>query len=488
MTTDSADILREAKDKQGRYMRAFRRLEREAQDFKSLSPLELLSEDVKTRLEQAASLIRDYISNGDILQELTEVVERSQAESIASTVEDDLADMRKLEKTLFRLHSIKEGYSGSLGMKRLVKQLANTEVITGPGCQEDVTSLRNYVKGFGPTILPLACSELQDLYDDLCDQATDVLKRSDQQLLATIAATPVMYTKHTSVPPPRPPTLALKLPSFHGDLLNWRDFWALFDSRLKKEPGLTDADKGCLLVEAMADSKARQRAEAALAHTDCFERAVQALKKYYEDDRLLFTHHFDELSQQDTIKDSVEDLDRLEDRLRSAVRGMSASSGYTAGQMVVAIAEKSLSSGLVCQWRQYIHEETRLPSLELFYSFLDRQRKSAPDHRLSSLKPSKPNGAVPNKRVVLKMQESRCNLDQHRDKCPFCELTHGIFSCTELRDLSVTARLDQVRQRENCVLTAWARNIQSTNALARNCAKGAKRSITPCYTGMLLLL
>ena len=187
MTTDSADILRGAKDK---YMRAFRCLEREAQDFKSLSSLELLSEDVKTRLEQAASLIRDYISNGDILQELTEVVEHSQAESIASTVEDDLADMKKLEKTLFRLHSIKEGYSGSLGMKRLVKQLANTEVITGSGCQEDVTSLRNYVKGFGPTILPLACSELQDLYDDLCDQATDVLKRSDQQLLATIAATP----------------------------------------------------------------------------------------------------------------------------------------------------------------------------------------------------------------------------------------------------------------------------------------------------------
>ena len=66
-----------------------------------------------------------------------------------------------------------------------------------------------------------------------------------------------MYTKHTSEPPPRQPTLALKLPSFHGDLFKWRDFWALFDSRLKKEPGLTDVDKGCLMVEAMADFKAR---------------------------------------------------------------------------------------------------------------------------------------------------------------------------------------------------------------------------------------
>ena len=86
------------------------------------------------------------------------------------------------------------------------------------------------------------------------------------------------------------------------------------------------------------------------------QTALRGQYKHYEDDWLLFTHHFDELSQQDTIKDSVEDLDCLEDRLRSAVRGMSASSGYTADQMVVAIAEKSLSSELIRQWRQYIHD------------------------------------------------------------------------------------------------------------------------------------
>ena len=72
----------------------------------------------------------------------------------------------------------------------------------------------------------------------------------------------------------RPSTLTLKLPKFHGDLLKWKDFWALFSSRLEKEPGLTDADKLCLLVEAMADSKAQQRAEAAIAHNTCFESAV----------------------------------------------------------------------------------------------------------------------------------------------------------------------------------------------------------------------
>ena len=91
-----------------------------------------------------------------------------------------------------------------------------------------------------------------------------------------------------------------------------------------------------------------------------------ALKRHYEDDRLLFIHHFDELTQQDTVKETVEDIDRLEDRLRSSIRGMSMANGYSADQMVVAIAEKTLTPGTVKQWKQYIYEETVPPSTELW--------------------------------------------------------------------------------------------------------------------------
>ena len=86
-----------------------------------------------------------------------------------------------------------------------------------------------------------------------------------------------------------------------------------------KKPGLTDADKECLLFEVLADIKVQQRAEAALAQTDTFDNAVLALKRYDEYDWLLFIYHFDELTQQDTVKETVEDIDRLEDRLRFSI-------------------------------------------------------------------------------------------------------------------------------------------------------------------------
>ena len=378
-STTAAVALEKSKEIQSRHQRSLRRLKREARDLKSLSAVLLLAEDVKSCWEDSTTLLKDYIKHSDVLEELTESVVPYQAEAVAETIKDDISELKRIERALSRLRHIREGYNGSLGMKRLVKQLSEIDVLIGPGCQVDIVSLRNYVKGFGPNILPLACPELQDLHDTICLEATAVLKRSEQQLIAAKATAPVMHPKPTPVPTPRSSTLSLKLPSFHGNLLKWRDFWALFCSRLEKEPGLTDVDKGYLLVEAMAGIKARQRAEAALAHTDTFDKAVLALKRHYEDDSLLFIHHFDELTQQDIIKETVEDIDRLEDWLRSSIRGMSMANGYSADQKVVAIAEKTLTPGTVKQLKQYIYEETVPPSTELFFSFLDRQRKSAPN-------------------------------------------------------------------------------------------------------------
>ena len=53
--------------------------------------------------------------------------------------------------------------------------------------------------------------------------------------------------------------------------------------RLDKEPGLTGVDKSCLLEEAMADPKAQQRAEAAMALTSSYDDAMKELKVYYEE-------------------------------------------------------------------------------------------------------------------------------------------------------------------------------------------------------------
>ena len=82
-----------------------------------------MAEDVKSCWEDASTPLKNYIKHSDVLEELTESVVPDQAEAAAETIEDNISELKKIERALSRLHHIWEGYNGSLGMKRLVKQL-----------------------------------------------------------------------------------------------------------------------------------------------------------------------------------------------------------------------------------------------------------------------------------------------------------------------------------------------------------------------------
>ena len=57
-------------------------------------------------------------------------------------------------------------------MKKLLQQFKKTEVFSGPGCQEDIKALKNYIRDFGPYILPLDCTELQAFHDEIVDKSS----------------------------------------------------------------------------------------------------------------------------------------------------------------------------------------------------------------------------------------------------------------------------------------------------------------------------
>ena len=136
----------------------------------------------------------------------------------------------------------------------------------------------------------------------------------------------------------------------------------------------------------MVKPKAKERAQTALAHTSTYKEAVDSLRQYYEDNRLLFSHHFDVFHQPEVFKDSVEDLDYLEAKCKAAIRGFQSSQGYTAEQLMAATLERMVTPSLQKQWRQYTCEESEPPLLKILLNIVERQWKSAPDERLSTPK------------------------------------------------------------------------------------------------------
>ena len=149
-----------AKQTQNQQKRVFSRLQQETTELLNLEVSELLTEDMNTHLNSVTTLLVHYTSNCDLIQDLTEEVDPANVDAVVKGINSDMKTFRKVKKEVMRLHTIKDAYKGSISMKKLVSHLAEEDLLTGPACQEDLKTLRNYVVKFGSELVSLRCTEV----------------------------------------------------------------------------------------------------------------------------------------------------------------------------------------------------------------------------------------------------------------------------------------------------------------------------------------
>ena len=112
-----------------------------------------------------------------------------------------------------------------------------------------------------------------------------------------------------------------------------------------------------------------------------------------------------------------------------------------------------MSSGLSRQWKQYSHELQDPPPVDKLLAFMERQRKSAPDSRLTSLKMEKQNRSKEQpttRESAFQLQESVKYSETHKVKCQYCNEDHCIFMCSSFKALSLYEKLDKICSKHLC--------------------------------------
>ena len=127
--------------------------------------------------------------------------------------------------------------------------------------------------------------------------------------------------------------LKLSLPKFSGKVEDWPRFWGVFDSRMNRETSFTDLEKIGLLEEAMEATEAKQIVRQA-SQTHCYGRTVEALKREYDQPRLLFAHHINRLLHLGAVKDDHRSLGEFQRAIEGIIEGLQAAKGFTADQLV----------------------------------------------------------------------------------------------------------------------------------------------------------
>ena len=107
---------------------------------------------------------------------------------------------------------------------------------------------------------------------------------------------------HAMASPYKPPSsLRLSLPTFSGDILDWKDFWRIFSSIIDKESSLTDAEKICHLTAAMQSKESKELVQRAAGSTDVYAEVMQELVKRYDKCKVVYLHHVGHILGKDTM-------------------------------------------------------------------------------------------------------------------------------------------------------------------------------------------
>ena len=180
--------LKSAQDTKTRLQLVYKKLIRETSDLTASSTFELLSADIDMHLTEVVTLQNDFASNSLLINELMDITDPDNADTVANDLFLYSKKISKLKAELVRIRDVRDGYKGTLNMKRMAEQLTSASVLTGPSKQSDLQVLKKYVNTFGSDLLRLNNAVVQSLYDQVVKLAEPLFDRSEQQMLKAAAA------------------------------------------------------------------------------------------------------------------------------------------------------------------------------------------------------------------------------------------------------------------------------------------------------------
>ena len=83
----------------------------------------------------------------------------------------------------------------------------------------------------------------------------------------------------------------IEIPTFDGNILNWRLFWEGFQAAVHDKPHLGEIDKLTYLWDALKDWPARNVIHGLTQTAESYQEAIACLKDRYDHPRITYREH-----------------------------------------------------------------------------------------------------------------------------------------------------------------------------------------------------
>lgn len=254
----------------------------------------------------------------------------------------------------------------------------------------------------------------------------------------------------------------VELPRFEGEIKEWENFRDRFDSLIKKDSSLTDADRMHYL-NSVLKGKALETISHLRVTAANFPIAWEILTDEFDNKRELTIAHLKSLISLPSIIRTAPDSYRdLRARLITTVQSLKNldRSPDSCFDLVILLATEQFDSETKREWDFKLSEHNNYPSLEDLLKFLQTYAKAGATESNANSK------VAQHKQTGAKRKSSKLASHSGVTKtgnCIACSSDHLLYRCDAFRELTVENRFKLVKENNRCI------NCFSPKHLLANC-------------------
>ena len=264
----------------------------------------------------------------------------------------------------------------------------------------------------------------------------------------------------------------LDVPSFDGDVLNWRQFWEQFSVSVHDRKSLSDAEKLVYLQQAINKGSAKNVIEGLSRSGKNYGEAVDTLKSRYNRPRIIHRTHVQRIVDASILKDGTgKELRRLHDTILQHLRALKTLGHEPSSTFITSVLELKLDQSTMFEWQKHSQESTDVPHYQKLLDFIDLRAQASEVSASDAVRKSKVD-TYQVKKPYFKSVVSHAGIADPVPLCVVCKSErHPLYICQKFKSFPHERMLSTLRSNNLCINCLkpghFTKECQSSNRCKR---------------------
>ena len=266
----------------------------------------------------------------------------------------------------------------------------------------------------------------------------------------------------------------LEVPTFDGNILNWKSFWEQFCVSVHNRPSLSDSEKLVYLRSALKDGAAKRTIEGLSRSGEYYAEAIECLESRYDRPRLIHQTHVRMILEATPLKDGTgKEVRRLHDIVQQHLRALKAMDYEPAGPFITSVLELKLDASTMFEWQKFSQDATEVPHYKKLLEFLNLRAQASESSVTEHGKKSKYE--VSSVKKPSKPIASFAGTASPVAKCFVCDSgKHPLYVCPKFKSFPRDRMMSTLKGHNSCINCLRAGHFVNQCKSLQRCRKCQK--------------